>query len=397
MRFGTLKFDAFDASTFSKGLISWRMNAVTAVFHGKQNTDWEMAVNCQLKPGAKHNRYELLAWLNASLHTRFTKVEQTCSGAAFCQMMDWLFPDSVDLSQVQFLPRHEEDSLQNYSVLQAAFKKTGVVQSIPVKELVQGRLDTALDFLIWFKAFFDANNRARDYNALEARGGQSMVPRTPTSTPDASPMPTTRARTQLTPNASEAAEHPWQRSKDTSALSRPPIKRQIKVETEQEPEAKVENDERTNMELKVDGEITEESGDPGEDEKMADEKVEQTESGFKMETGERTGGEVEKEGKRTMKEGETVEGGRKEQNLEIWVSTNIHEKKSKRGEKDKEDEKTEREEDERKEGKRTEKEEDKMTEEDKRTEGNMTEKEEDGRTKGEEDTRKEGEEDEMED
>ena len=42
--------------------------------------------------------------------------------------MDWLFPDSVDLSQVQFLPRHEEDSLQNYSVLQTAFRKTGVVQ-----------------------------------------------------------------------------------------------------------------------------------------------------------------------------------------------------------------------------------------------------------------------------
>ncbi|XP_067097019.1 uncharacterized protein [Osmerus mordax] len=118
-----------------------------------------MAVNCQLKPGAKHNRYELLAWLNASLHTRFTKVEQTCSGAAFCQMMDWLFPDSVDLSQVKFLPRHEEDSLQNYSVLQAAFRKTGVVQSVPVKELVQGCLDTALDFLIWFKAFFDANHK----------------------------------------------------------------------------------------------------------------------------------------------------------------------------------------------------------------------------------------------
>ncbi|XP_062314360.1 uncharacterized protein LOC134018441 isoform X2 [Osmerus eperlanus] len=343
-----------------------------------------MAVNCQLKPGAKHNRYELLAWLNASLHTRFTKVEQTCSGAAFCQMMDWLFPDSVDLSQVKFLPRHEEDSLQNYSVLQAAFRKTGVVQSVPVKELVQGSLDTALDFLIWFKAFFDANHSARDYNALEARGGQSMVPRTPTSTPADSPTPRTRAKTQLTLNMNEAAEHPWQRSKDTPALSRPPIKRQIKVERGEE--AKVENDEaemdeRINMELKVVREITEENGDLDEDEKMDEKKVEQTESGFKMDTGERTGGEMETEGKGTGKEGATVEGGRKEQNLEIQVTTNMEEKESKRGEKTekKEDEKTEG-----KEGKRTEK------EEDKRTEGKMTEKE-DGRTEEEEATREEDE------
>ena len=54
-------------------------------------------------------------------------------------MMDWLFPDSVDLSQVQFLPRHEEDSLQNYSVLQAAFKKTGVVQ-VGQKAALRGKV-----------------------------------------------------------------------------------------------------------------------------------------------------------------------------------------------------------------------------------------------------------------
>lgn len=34
----------------------------------------------------------------------------------------------------------------------------------------------ALTFLQWFKIFFDENNDGREYNALEARGGQSLVP-----------------------------------------------------------------------------------------------------------------------------------------------------------------------------------------------------------------------------
>lgn len=34
----------------------------------------------------------------------------------------------------------------------------------------------ALTFLLWFKTLFDKNNNGRKYHALEARGGQSMVP-----------------------------------------------------------------------------------------------------------------------------------------------------------------------------------------------------------------------------
>uniref|UniRef100_A0A8C8JS16 DNA (cytosine-5-)-methyltransferase n=1 Tax=Oncorhynchus tshawytscha TaxID=74940 RepID=A0A8C8JS16_ONCTS len=87
-----------------------------------------MAVNVQVEPGEKHNRYELLAWLNESLQTRFTKVEQTCSGAAFCQLMHWLFPGSVDVQRVRFHASDEVDARHNYSVLQAGFRRSGVIK-----------------------------------------------------------------------------------------------------------------------------------------------------------------------------------------------------------------------------------------------------------------------------
>uniref|UniRef100_A0A8C8MKZ0 DNA (cytosine-5-)-methyltransferase n=1 Tax=Oncorhynchus tshawytscha TaxID=74940 RepID=A0A8C8MKZ0_ONCTS len=131
-----------------------------------------MAVNVQVEPGEKHNRYELLAWLNESLQTRFTKVEQTCSGAAFCQLMHWLFPGSVDVQRVRFHASDEVDARHNYSVLQAGFRRSGVIKVM--EGLIGGSSEASLDFLQWFKVFFDSNHNGQEYDALESRAGQSM-------------------------------------------------------------------------------------------------------------------------------------------------------------------------------------------------------------------------------
>ncbi|XP_068452777.1 uncharacterized protein [Clinocottus analis] len=125
----------------------------------------------------KKIRPQLLDWLNETLQTRFTKVEQLCTGAAFCQLMNWLSPKSMDLSMVQFQSDNPMDAITNYSLLQAAFRRVGVTRSIPTGGLMKKDSAVALTFLLWFKAFFIKNiNRSRAYDPLQARGGQSMVP-----------------------------------------------------------------------------------------------------------------------------------------------------------------------------------------------------------------------------
>ncbi|XP_069382324.1 uncharacterized protein [Paralichthys olivaceus] len=138
-----------------------------------------MAVNVAVNAAANvhsYNRYELLAWLNDTLQTCFTKVEQVCTGAAYCQLMDLLFPGSLDLSRVRFQSNNQVDSIHNYSLLQAAFRRTGVVRYVPIEALMKRNPTVALTFLQWFKLFFNENNKGREYHALEARGGQSMAP-----------------------------------------------------------------------------------------------------------------------------------------------------------------------------------------------------------------------------
>ncbi|XDV24293.1 hypothetical protein PO909_028511 [Leuciscus waleckii] len=72
------------------------------------------------------SRHDMLAWVNDSLHLNYTKIEQLCSGAAYCQFMDMLFPGSILLRKVKFQAKLEHEYINNFKVLQAAFKRMSV-------------------------------------------------------------------------------------------------------------------------------------------------------------------------------------------------------------------------------------------------------------------------------
>ncbi|XP_023682345.1 microtubule-associated protein RP/EB family member 3b isoform X2 [Paramormyrops kingsleyae] len=122
------------------------------------------------------SRHDMLAWVNDSLHLTYTKVEQLCSGAAYCQFMDMLFPGCVLLKRVKFQARLEHEFIHNFKVLQTAFKKMNVDKVIPVEKLVKGKFQDNFEFLQWFKKFFDANYDGKEYDPVLARQGQDVAP-----------------------------------------------------------------------------------------------------------------------------------------------------------------------------------------------------------------------------
>ncbi|KAH8304529.1 hypothetical protein KR059_011756 [Drosophila kikkawai] len=132
-----------------------------------------MAVNVHSTNVTTENlsRHEMLAWVNNSLKSDFSKVEELCTGAAYCQFMDMLFPNSVPLKRVKFRTNLEHEYLQNFKILQAGFTKMSVDKIIPIDKLVKGRFQDNLEFLQWFKKFFDANYNGRDYDPIAAREG----------------------------------------------------------------------------------------------------------------------------------------------------------------------------------------------------------------------------------
>ncbi|XP_028821459.1 microtubule-associated protein RP/EB family member 3-like isoform X1 [Denticeps clupeoides] len=122
------------------------------------------------------SRHDMLAWVNDSLQLTYTKIEQLCSGAAYCQFMDMLFPGCILLKKVKFQARLEHEYIHNFKVLQAAFKRMNVDKIIPVEKLVKGKFQDNFEFVQWFKKFFDANYDGKDYEPQLARQGQDVTP-----------------------------------------------------------------------------------------------------------------------------------------------------------------------------------------------------------------------------
>ena len=86
-------------------------------------------------------RHEMLAWVNDCLDAQLSKIEEMCSGAAYCQFMDMLFPGkiifiitniisdtlgSISLKKVKFGTNLEHEFIQNFKILQNSFKKMNV-------------------------------------------------------------------------------------------------------------------------------------------------------------------------------------------------------------------------------------------------------------------------------
>lgn len=133
-----------------------------------------MAVNVYSTSVTSENlsRHDMLAWINESLQLNLTKIEQLCSGGAYCQFMDMLFPNSVPLKKVKFGAKLEHEYIHNFKLLQASFKKMGVDKIIPVDKLVKGKFQDNFEYVQWFKKFFDANYDGKPYDPVEARQGQ---------------------------------------------------------------------------------------------------------------------------------------------------------------------------------------------------------------------------------
>jgi len=160
-----------------------------------------MAVNVYATNVTSENlsRHEMLSWVNGSLDASFVKIEELSTGAAYCQFMDMLFPGSVNLKKVKFQTKLEHEFIQNFKVLQAAFKKMEVEKIIPVDKLVKGRFQDNFEFVQWFKKCFDANYKGEVYNALEARGGVPLGSSSPSAGKPMHRIPATQIATRTKP------------------------------------------------------------------------------------------------------------------------------------------------------------------------------------------------------
>ncbi|CAK4649339.1 unnamed protein product [Aphanomyces euteiches] len=115
-------------------------------------------------------RKEILDWINSTCGLSLTKVEQTCTGAVACQLLDALYPGKVPMSKVDWSANKDYEYIQNYKVLQKAFTTLKIDRHIEVDKLIRGKYQDNLEFMQWFKRFYELNiGGASDYDPIAQR------------------------------------------------------------------------------------------------------------------------------------------------------------------------------------------------------------------------------------
>lgn len=102
------------------------------------------------------SRHQMLDWVNTMVNGNFKKIEELCSGVAYCQMMEMIFPNCINLKRVKMPARLEHEWFHNMKLFQGALTRLKLDKTIPVDRLIKGRFQDNFEFLQWFIKFFDS-------------------------------------------------------------------------------------------------------------------------------------------------------------------------------------------------------------------------------------------------
>ena len=81
------------------------------------------------------SKNNLLEWVKNAFKISIDKVEQACTGALYCQIIDSCHPGKVKMNKVNWEATFDNEYLNNYKILQEAFQECGIKKNIDTRDL----------------------------------------------------------------------------------------------------------------------------------------------------------------------------------------------------------------------------------------------------------------------
>ena len=101
-------------------------------------------------------------------------MEQCATGAVYCQIIDAIYPGTVQMSKVNWGAKHDYEYAYNYKILQTAFQKNNIARFVDPTKLMRAKYQDNLEMLQWIKRYFDINYNGAPYDAVARRKGVSL-------------------------------------------------------------------------------------------------------------------------------------------------------------------------------------------------------------------------------
>lgn len=128
------------------------------------------------------SKNEIINWVNSILKLNITKIEQACTGAIYCQILDSIYPNKVKMNKVNWKASHDYEFLSNLKVLQQGLIDCKVEQRFDISKLAQGRFQDNFETLLWFKSHYDSHKDHSDYDPLKRRKNEDLTYLNPNAT-----------------------------------------------------------------------------------------------------------------------------------------------------------------------------------------------------------------------
>ena len=119
---------------------------------------------------------EIIRWINEILKMNITRIEQACTGAIYCQLIDCIFPNKVKMNKVNWKAKLETEFLNNLKIMQQALISCKIQKEIDIQKLAKGRYQDNFEILQWFKGLFDnIKPDLSNYDPIKRRNNQVLT------------------------------------------------------------------------------------------------------------------------------------------------------------------------------------------------------------------------------